>query len=444
MRSLRGCRASFRRRFAGPAVAGAWLLTGVVGCATPSQRVMAFMPPPVVTGRDTVLPLAPAENDASANPLVLYATVRAPLAQLDSGVYSDARGTAVIVGAAEVAPVAPGITWQGLADLSALRTAATRPTIRLKATVPFGPLQLSDRLFLDGDAEAPPDTAARARFRHVLAAQLTRRGTRDVTVYVHGYRAAFDGPVLLSAELWHYSNYDGVVIPFTWPSHLGRLDYFGDTETARYAAPFLRDFLGFLATDTVVRRIHVLGYSAGTRMVAAALHQLALQHRGLRPEEIRRRTKLGHVLLVSSDVDRGIFGGYLSDGLLAVQEHLTLYESPRDRVLGMASFAFGQRRLGQLDIEALSPAARRVLAQGDRLTLISVGRALGADRGTGHAYFRESPWVSADLLSTLRYGLTPAERGLSLRPDGPVWYFPADYAERLARRVRQGGGPGGQ
>ena len=59
------------------------------------------------------------------------------------------------------------------------------------------------------------------------------------------------------------------------------------------------------------------------------------------------------------------------------------------------------------------------------------------DDGNGHAYFRKSPWVSSDILMTLRHGLGPAERGLEQRDDSPVWRFPRDYPAHSGKALTQ-------
>ena len=45
------------------------------------------------------------------------------------------------------------------------------------------------------------------------------------------------------------------------------------------------------------------------------------------------------------------------------------------------------------------------------LIVINVSEAEQSASGNGHAYFRKSPWVSSDILTTLRYDLAPADRG---------------------------------
>lgn len=192
-----------------------------------------------------------------------------------------------------------------------------------------------------------------------------------------------------------------------------------------------------LASETRARRIHILGYSAGTRLVAATLHQLALVNEHRTSEEIHDELRLGNVILVGSDIDRGIFATYLMDGMLRVQERLTIYESPRDKALGMALLAFGKNRVGQLDPSDLTPAARQFLLGSDALSLVNITNAPGYDAGNGHSYFRDSPLVSSDVLATLRYNMAPATRGLAQDPETGVWEFPPDYLGRLQGAIFQ-------
>jgi hypothetical protein len=64
--------------------------------------------------------------------------------------------------------------------------------------------------------------------------------------------------------------------------------------------------------------------------------------------------------------------------------------------------------------------------------LVDVTDAERADARNGHSYFRDSPWVSSDILATLVTGLGPAERGLVREQPGlPIWSYPPDFIERL-------------
>ena len=75
---------------------------------------------------------------------------------------------------------------------------------------------------------------------------------------------------------------------------------------------------------------------------------------------------------------------------------------------------------------------RDVLLDTDDLALIDVTDAESAGARSGHSYFRDSPWVSSDILATLKYGLAPAERGLTREdPSLPIWSYPPDFVDRL-------------
>ena len=49
--------------------------------------------------------------------------------------------------------------------------------------------------------------------------------------------------------------------------------------------------------------------------------------------------------------------------------------------------------------------------------------------------FIDSPWVSSDILVTLRYDLLPGERGLTRSDEDPMWRFPPDYIANLRETI---------
>jgi esterase/lipase superfamily enzyme len=406
-------------------------LATLAGCTGTRTYEIPLMPAPEYLDDAAFDPF---ENSsllpADGRPELLYATLRLP-AEPDSGdrYYGDRRAQLVRLGTSRVEASGKG-SWEQFRDITLLREKGGKFTLRVGDVSEFGALDRT-RLAIDGNPAArAADAAATRRFATAINDQLARRQLQDVFVYVHGYRVNFENPLLVAAELWHFMGYEGVFVPFAWPSRTGRLAYFGDTESSRYSARGFRDFLRFLAEETSARRIHIVGYSAGTRMVLAALHQLALQEaRAGTPA--RDRLRLGNVILVGSDVDAGIVSNYLQDGMLGVAERFTFYESPADKALGLSRRVLGQERAGQLLELRLTDEARSFLQAFDNLAIIDVGSAPFFDSGNGHSYFRDSPRVSSDLLATLGYGLSPAERGL-VRPAGAVaWEFPPDYIERL-------------
>jgi esterase/lipase superfamily enzyme len=208
-----------------------------------------------------------------------------------------------------------------------------------------------------------------------------------------------------------------------------------DSDTSSGFARNLRLLLEFIARNTDVENVHILGYSNGTRLVSRALEQLALKHHGKTPEQIFDELRIRNVILVGSDIDRGVFDSYLADGLLNVTKHLSIYMSEYDQALGVSQFLSRRERLGQMfggDDGSLTKSGRIALVEyRDRISIINVSEAEAADSGNGHGYFRTSPWASSDVLMTLYYGLSPQQRGLVEQEGLPVYTFPPDYIERL-------------
>jgi len=105
--------------------------------------------------------------------------------------------------------------------------------------------------------------------------------------------------------------------------------------------------------------------------------------------------------------------------------------SRNDKALGFSRWLFRRDRLGQIDRLALNQTVVKYLNDTPQLTFIDVSDAEGSAKGNGHAYFRNSPWASSDILMSLMYDLDPKERGLVNTSEHPIWTFPNDYIERL-------------
>ena len=69
--------------------------------------------------------------------------------------------------------------------------------------------------------------------------------------------------------------------------------------------------------------------------------------------------------------------------------------------------------------------------------MINVTAAEDSLTGNGHRYLRKSPWVSSDILMTLKFNLKPNERGLVQTEGQAVWAFPADYISRLTAALQE-------
>ncbi|CAA0106199.1 Uncharacterised protein [BD1-7 clade bacterium] len=264
---------------------------------------------------------------------------------------------------------------------------------------------------------------------------LAQSRVKDIYIFVHGYKAYFDTPVLVGAQLWHYLGYQGAFVAYSWPSTPNSLAYGKDIETANYSGMYLHRFLNVLAKHSEAERIHVIGFSAGGRVVINALKEMALVNGNKGRAQMLEQQRLGEVVLISSDYDSDNFLNGIEYGMLKLMRGLTVYSSQSDDALGFSHFILGRERLGQFGAEGGKDILQEDIDQvpfGDHLYLVNATRAENAGSGNGHSYFRNSPWVSSDLLTLLRYQLAPGNRGLVRRNDGSaIWTFPDNYIEAL-------------
>jgi len=397
------------------------------------------MPAPDVYGDGLLNPL-PDTSPFDRIPYdgILFATDRSPATEEDpEQYYRNDRGLVVRLGLAEIQFGKKEFTWEFARKISMLKSRSEEFPVKISNVEEWGIMGSSIPYWFDvsliNEDELPPD--ATDRFANAINAQLAVSKKKHVYIYTHGYRVVFENPVLVSAELWHFLGYDGAFIAYAWPSTPSRWAYIKDSDTAAGFARNFRLLIEFVAEHTDAEEIHVIGYSNGTRLVTRALEQLALIHQDQTADEIYDELRLRNVVLVGSDLDRGVFGSYMSDGLLNVSKHISVYMSVHDSALGFSQFLTRRERLGQLwggKGGELHPLARQAMIDHrDKISFINVSDAEGASSGNGHGYFRASPWASSDVLMTLYYGLTPEERGLVEQDDLPVFTFPPDYISRL-------------
>jgi esterase/lipase superfamily enzyme len=390
------------------------------------------MPAPEVYTDGTVDPFSNLDNPLQAPEYdILYATCRKPDIDGDQ-FYLNERGFILRLGRAETEVGPKGYSWKEARRVSLLKNRTDKFPIMVSGVDEIGILNRSITMFSPQELIPKNSDAAADLFAKRINAKLAISRKKDVFIYVHGYKVVFSNPILVSAELWHFLGYDGVFVAFAWPSTPSRWAYFSDIETTEIAAHNLRTFIEYLAEETGAERLHIIGYSAGTRVVAKALHQLALLHPEAEKETVQEKIRIGHVILVGSDVDRQLFAAYLVDGLLRMAQSTSVYVSAEDKALGLSKWLFRRQRLGQMWPEAaLNLEVIGYLNSTPELQVIDVTGIEGSTTGNGHAYFRNSPWVSSDILMTLMHDLDPDKRGLVRLPDRPVWRFPEDYIRRL-------------
>jgi esterase/lipase superfamily enzyme len=412
----------------------------MTGCSGSGSHRINLMPAPEVYDSENINPFT--DNtlvEWLPNSGILYATDRQPSAEDDSErYYRNERGHVLRLGMADIAIGNATLSWEDARRISLLKDRGEEYPLQVTAVEEFGILDRSVDVLMPPDIIPGDPREPARRFSQAINDKLAVSGQKDIYIYVPGYKVVFENPMLVAAELWHFLGYEGVFISYAWPAIPSRWAYLADIATATYSARNLRVFLQYLSEETDAQHIHIIGYSAGTRVVLTALSQLALENRENDTDAIGKRLRIGHVILAGSDHDRDVFGSYLDDGLLRVTENLTLYMSREDQALDISRFLFARDRLGQMvSDEDWEPAVVQYLRENTKLTIIDVTGAESATTGNGHAYFRGSPWVSSDILMSLRYDLQPAERGIIVNDKISVWSFPDDYISRLRARLNE-------
>ncbi|MBT8428523.1 MAG: alpha/beta hydrolase, partial [Gammaproteobacteria bacterium] len=415
-------------------VLGLLFLCGVMaGCASTEPRKINLMPAPAVFAGGAVDPFPKSQPSMSYDDFsMLYVTDRTPSENPDeSPFYFNEPGFVLRMGSARVKAGRSGLDWEQVRSISLSKERS--------GDYPMQVMSVNEASILSSTSSfltRRPETIATAdstgeRFAALVDERLEASGVKDVYIYVPGYRVVFDDPVLIGAELWHFLGYRGAFIAYSWPATPSALAYMSDLETATTMARKLRVFLTYLSEETQAERIHLIGFSAGSRLVVHALEQLALLNAEASDQQVREKLRIGSVVIIGGDISREAFGGALTDGLLRIPEHTVIYLSSADTALVWSRRIFGRQRVGEMWTNELPAASLEFLRANPSLEVIDVTRAAGSTGGNGHGYFRRSPWVSSDLLTLLAYDLGPAQRGLVKNDELHVWQFPPDYVERL-------------
>ncbi|NIQ90070.1 MAG: alpha/beta hydrolase [Deltaproteobacteria bacterium] len=415
---------------------GLLLLSVVItGCGGSSLHTINLMPAPAVFEDGAVNPLPEEPPLVSYDDFgMLYASDRKPSDDPELWpFYLNDPGFIVRLGRARVKAGPASTDWEKVRRISLAKDRTGNYPLEILSVQETGAL-FSTYSFLTRSVpgSAVPDEGGK-KFAEIVNQRLAASGVKDVYVYLHGFRVVFDIPVLVAAELWHFLGYRGAFVAYTWPSTPSVFAYLSDLEAAVIMARKFRLFLTYLAEETQVEKIHIVGFSAGSRLVVRALSQLALLNGDATEEEIRQHVRIGNVIIVGGDISHEEFGSALADGLLRIPERTTIYVSSADRALIWASRIFRRPRLGQMWGEELPPRTANFLRENPSLEIIDVTEAAESTTGNGHAYFRKSPWVSSDLLTLLAYDLGAAERGLEKEENLLVWTFPPDFIERLRK-----------
>jgi esterase/lipase superfamily enzyme len=394
-----------------------------------------LMPTPVGFDREGADPfLATPEPDRTNTVRLFVATTRAvdPTAPL-GGRFSNRRSDEMHLATLDVRIGDGDLDWTRLVEISRQDAREDGPGLNLVSIDDFGPATTEP---LRIGAEAIPDGEVTRRFNTALDEAIARGTSGNLYVFIHGFNTDVPGNAAVGAELFHYLSRDGAFVLFEWPSRDSVFDYDADKYAAAASTRHFRRFIEELAVRTSARRIHILAHSAGAPIAVQALQQLSLMNWQSDPADIRRRLRLGRLVLVAPDMDLGDFRDAVSDRATELPERVTLYVSSRDRALDISAWIAGFARLGR-PLDVLTPKQIAFLEDDANVDLVDV---MNAERNLGswlgHSYFHEDPWVSTDVLLTMATSRHPIDRGLHRDPVRNVYVFGPNYPKRARDAAR--------
>ncbi len=247
----------------------------------------------------------------------------------------------------------------------------------------------------------PEAFAARAKTTLAGAAK------KEVLVFVHGFRVAFQDALSGAAQLAYDLHFEGLAALYSWPSEGALARYTVDEGNVLWSFPHFAQFLSLLREQTGADAVHLVAHSMGNRLLLDALDAL--------PEPRAAAAALREVVCAAPDVDAATFKRQLI-GLRHKAHRFTLYASSQDKALMLSKTAHRYPRAGQSGLDL-------VVAQSvDTVDATAVDTSL-----LGHSYHAENRSVLSDLFHLIRHGHAPAHRGLDSfnRYGLPYWAFRA-------------------
>ena len=404
--------------------------TLIAGCSGP--QVQPLMPTPVVFSELGFSPLEHIPESERWTPRrVYYATTRQREDDLQRIDYGNTESDKITLGMTLIGFGGVDLSWSDLSEYSRQSDRTDIVDLSIAGLMEIGPYTPAD----NGGA-ATDSTGALSWFVSDLNASIESARDRDLLIYVHGAKVNFYNASAFAAQLDHFMGRDMTSIAFSWPSRQNIVAYAGggDVQRAYRTAPALASLLDELAARSVARRIHIVCWSAGGRVVTAALKHLH-DHAG-GGESLRERFRIGTVYFAAADVPDAEFIDALS-AINDVATRIIVTESSKDDALNVAQAVMGGgARIGQRE-HSLTPEQIAVIGRADRLEVVDMSHDW-EDRGfdiIGHRYWYDHPWASTDVVLSIRSDFGPEERGLTKAEEEFLWKIPADYVERLREKI---------
>jgi esterase/lipase superfamily enzyme len=101
--------------------------------------------------------------------------------------------------------------------------------------------------------------------------KLARCTKKQVLLFVHGYRVAFDDAMMRTAQLAYDLQFEGLATLYSWPSEASVPDYMVDSANVEWSQPRFARFLTLLRERLGAEEVHVVAHSMGNRLLLGLL-----------------------------------------------------------------------------------------------------------------------------------------------------------------------------
>lgn len=402
----------------------------LTGCGVPRDSLMVA---PVIYGEEGVDPLANTDpSHRSPHESIYFVTNR----ERDAGTfdqplaYGNVPSSTLQIGTARVR-FGDDVTWEELH--AATRSADRERDIKLR---------LSDvweygSVHFNGHDRVVDPTDGWNQFLADINAELAVADHPEIVIYVHGAKVNFYHACIYAAQIDHFAGRDVVAIAFAWPTHQDIFRYLTGEDVARGrdSVELFESMLRLLATETKARRINIICWSAGGRLVSKALDNIGQWEDSLRSPTGEPR--LGAVVFAAPDVPAAEFFERLP-AIHRAAERVIITASDDDIALSKATLFMGRGRRMGTSLASMPDADRAMLEKHERVEFVDVssGRDERGFNIDGHRYWYMHPWVASDLILSIRTRKPADQRGLASTDVTNVWSFPPDYPDRANAAAR--------
>jgi esterase/lipase superfamily enzyme len=228
---------------------------------------------------------------------------------------------------------------------------------------------------------------------------------KPILLFVHGFDVTFEEALAGAARLALGLQMQVTPVSYSWASAASLFSYMHDEDTVRASTVNFTAFLKRLLT-TQKRPVVIVGHSMGTRLVTAALGELARRHCSCEA--------LSKVVLAAPDLNTVEMEKEWPFLQKLGTRKWTVYASSNDVALKLSHIIHHYQRVGD---------SKPTFFIDNGLDTIDASSTASSLSAWGHSYVTESPVVAADIGAWIANGSPPVDRGLAIKTQNDQIFY---------------------